>query len=124
MSSEFLAERVKQDPRVRAIAEDSRDFDVLREQEGWRKLQRMVVKRRDTWMTQFARRLMSGEKIEPEQLSYQRGFYAGAEFVVMQPEAAFAALERAARLAWAMSLEQVEQAGYESPYVDDKEDHE
>jgi hypothetical protein len=108
---------------VRALVEESRDFDMLRQQEGWRKLAARIEDKRESWMTAFARRLMAGEKIDPEQLAYMRGYFSGAEFVVKHPDVAYASLERSARLAWAMALEQIEQKGYDSPYIDEREDH-
>jgi hypothetical protein len=102
-----IAERIKSDPRVAQIVSDAQAFDALRIDPGWQRLYSRVVARKERWMTNVLVRFMGPKKNwpEPDEIAYYQGFYQGAVFVLAHPEHAEHNLERAARLAWAMTYE-------------------
>lgn len=93
-------ERARQDPEVRVLVEDVRLFDGLREHVGWRRLHDKVRGSRHGFALSLSRRLMAGEKVTAEEISFSRGFYEGALWIIEQPEKVEQQLERTARRAW------------------------
>lgn len=108
-----IADRIKSDPRVAQIVADARAFDALRIDPGWQRLYSRVVARKGRWMEGILARFMGPKKNwpEPEEIAYYQGFYQGAVFVLAHPEHAEKNLERAARIAWAMTYEDEPQGG-------------
>jgi hypothetical protein len=87
--------------------EDVRLFDGLREHVGWRRLWEKVRGDRERFLAGLTRRLMSGDPVDQREIDFHRGFYYGAEWVLGHPEEAEKSLERAARLAWAITTEEL-----------------
>jgi hypothetical protein len=102
-----IAEKLKTNPRIQQIAADARLFDALRSDPGWRRLFEHTQAKRGKWMDSILSRLMGPKKYWPavEEIAYHQGFYQGAIFVLAHPEYAEKNLERAARMAWAMTYE-------------------
>ncbi len=100
-------------PKVQQIIADARLFDSLRQEPGWQRLWGMVQAKRERWMVNVTKRFMGAKKNwpAPEEIAYYQGFYFGAVFVLAHPEHAEESLERAARIAWAMTLEDDEEDG-------------
>jgi len=110
--ADFVAERAKQDPRVRQTIRDAHLFDSLKEHEGWKRLREHAKGDRERFFAKLARRLMKGESIPQSEIDFNRGFYQGVEWILGHPEEAEASLETAARRAWRMA--QREQAAREA----------
>jgi hypothetical protein len=119
--ADLVARRASAQPRVREIVREARLYDSLRENEAWQRLAQRVREARDRYLTDVARRLMSGREVSKEEIAYMRGFYYGARWIIEHPEEAEKSLERAARAAWRMAaLEQAAQDDESSPYIDHK----
>lgn len=103
-----IADRLANDPRIARIVSDARLFDSLRSDPGWQRLFERVTARKDRWMQSVMTKFMGPKKYwpEPEEIAYYQGFYQGAVFVLAHPEHAEQNLERAARVAWAMTYEE------------------
>lgn len=97
--------------RLPKIVADARLFNDLREDPAWRRLYEVVTAKKQRWMDSVSNRFMGPKKYwpEPEEIAYYQGFYQGAIFVLSHPEHAEANLERAAKLAWALSQEDTEE---------------
>ena len=95
-----MAEKAKADPHVQKILADVKLLDHLRDDAGWRILSRRIQEQKEKHLLSIARQLMRGEKVDPELVSYMRGYYNGARDTVEQPARAAENLERAARAAW------------------------
>lgn len=114
----MIAARMKADPRVRAVVEDARAFDELKETTGWKRLAERVKRDKDRYMAGLAARLMGGKPVSPEELAFHRGFYAGADWIIGHPEKAMESLERAASHAHTLlQVELLKQEEDESPYA-------
>lgn len=98
---------LRTNPKIAQVAADARLFDSLRTSPGWQRLYEHVQAKQGKWMQSILSRLMGPKKRwpEPEEIAYHQGFYQGAIFVLAHPEHAEANLERAARVAWAMTYE-------------------
>lgn len=119
----FIAERAKEQPRIRDIVKEARLYDSLRENEAWKRLAQRVRDDRSRYLQGLAGRLMSGSEVSPEEIAYMRGFYYGARWIIEHPEEAEKSLERAARAAWRMVLlEKAAQDESSSPYIDDPQE--
>lgn len=99
----FVAEKARRDPKVREIVDDVRAYEELRQSAGWYRLRRAIAGRREEFIARLTGRLLRGEIVDQREIDYQRGFFAGAEFVLDQPEKAESNLETAARQAWVMT---------------------
>lgn len=117
---EFVAERMKRDPKVQAIVADAHLFDSLRENSAWKRLYEKVMAQKERYMRGLAERLM-GPKYRhpsPEEIAFHKGYYQGAVNVLIAPEVAELNLERAARIAWLLvnqEFDKIEEE--ESPYA-------
>ncbi len=102
-----IVDKLARDPRVQQIVADAHLFDSLRSEPGWQRLFSMVQAKQNKFMESISKRLMGPRKNwpEPEEIAYHQGFYQGAIFVLAHPEYAEKNLERAATVAWAMTLE-------------------
>lgn len=118
--AQFVADRAKEDPKVRRVVEDIRLFDGLLEHPGWQRLADKVRAKKEAFTQSLATRMMAGERISPEEIEFQRGFYLGAEYVIATPEQAEHSLEVAAREAWRLAqVELAREAEEASPYLQD-----
>ncbi len=116
--ADFVVERAKADPKVQRIVEDVKLFDGLREHQGWRRLYERVKADRERFLLGLARRLLSGDKVDQQEIDFHRGFYQGAFWVLGHPEQAENSLERAARQAYlALQLELTSEEDGASPYA-------
>ena len=106
-----VVERMLRDPKVAKIVHDARLFNDLRENPGWKRLFEVVSARKAKWMDSVSQRFMGPKKYwpAPEEIAYYQGFYQGAVFVLAHPEHAEANLERAARVAWALTQDEPEE---------------
>lgn len=118
--AQFVAERAKDDPKVRKVVEDVRLFDGLMEHAGWQRLAQIVRGERDRFLTSLTSALWRGEVVDQRQLDYTRGFYEGARWLIETPEQAEASLEQAASKAWRLTqIELAREAEEASPYLND-----
>lgn len=118
--AQFVAEQAKEKPHVRRVVEDVRLFDGLQEHAGWQRLAQKVEGRKSAFFASLAARLMSGKKIDQDEISFYRGFFAAAEYVIGMPEQAESSLEQAARAAWRLVQQEAAAAAEEtSPYLQD-----
>lgn len=116
--ADFVAERMKQDPKIQRVVADAHLFDDLRRDPGWKRLYERVVADKRRIMEGVATRLLAGEKVTQEEIEFYRGFYQGAVFVLQHPEHAERNLERAARVAWLLVQSEVAaEAEEDSPYI-------
>ena len=118
--ADMVADRMRQDPKVAKIVADAHLFDGLKEHQGWKRLYERVMAQKDRYMLEIAKRLIRPGAQPPssEEIAYQQGFYQGAVWLVSHPALAEQNLERAARLAWLMTLEEAaKHEQEESPYA-------
>lgn len=110
-------ELLKDNPRLRKLAEEATEYGRLKEDPAWLSLFARVKAQKERFLLSFARRLMVGEIIPQREIDYNRGFYDGAFYAVAHPDKAVASLETAARIAYELKLgeELVAQAD-QSPY--------
>lgn len=115
----FVASRMREDPKVAAVVNEAHMLDGLREHAGWRRLAERVRASEKGWMESLARRLMRGDKIPSEEIDFHRGFYSGARWIIEHPEQAEAALEQAAQEAWKLVRREalLQQERDDSPYL-------
>lgn len=117
--AELVARRAREQPRVRQIVQEAQLYDSLRENTAWQRLAQRVRDDKQRYFDGITRRLMSGKKVEHDEIVYMRGFYYGARWIIEHPEEAEKSLERAARAAWRMAmLEQLAEDEASSPYID------
>jgi hypothetical protein len=117
-TADSIADEILKDEKVKRIVEEARLFDGLKEHQGWQRLYERIAAHKDKFMAGIARRLVTpgAKPPEPEEIAYYQGFWQGAVWVISHPALAEENLERAARMAWAMKLEEtIEQE--ESPYA-------
>ncbi len=116
--AEFVADRLKKDPKIQRIVADAHIFDELRQNPGWRRLYEKVVVDKQRVTNEVARRLMAGGKVSAEEIAYYRGFYQGAVYVLEHPAQAEKSLERAANVAWLLVQAELEKEKEEqSPHI-------
>lgn len=116
--AEFVADRLKKDPKIQRIIADAHIFDELRQNPGWRRLYEKVVVDKQRVTNDVARRLMAGGKVSAEEIAYYRGFYQGAVYVLEHPAQAEKSLERAANVAWLLvQSELAKEQEEQSPHI-------
>lgn len=89
--------------KVQEIAERAQALGELKKHPSWRVLRDVFDKRRHQYFESLARQLMRGSIDAPvvpqRELDYQRGFWAGAKWILDNPEMAETSLEHALRRA-------------------------
>lgn len=116
--AEFVADRMKKDPKIQRIVADAHIFDELRESPGWKRLYEKVVVDKQRVTNDVAKRLMAGGKVSAEEIAYYRGFYQGAVYVLEHPAQAEKSLERAASVAWLLVQNELAKGQEDqSPYI-------
>ena len=90
--------------KVRLLKERAERMGGLKEAAGWQELRAELERRcqRDTKRL-VTRYLRSGELVNQREIDYVRGFWAGAEWILDNPEMAEATFDRAMRRALAMT---------------------
>ena len=69
-------------------------------------------------MGHIARRLMRGDTVDPVEVALTRGWMLGALYAVRHPEQAEEGLATAARIAWLLAQEEINnQTEEEAPYA-------
>lgn len=106
--ADTIADRMKKDPKVASIVADAQMFDQLQQDPGWRRLFEKVQADKQRFMDGLARRMFGPKKNRPsdEEIAFQQGFYQGAIWILSYPDKAMENLERTARLAWALTLQE------------------
>ena len=118
--ADFVAERAKENPRVRKVVGDVKLFDGLLEHPGWQRLAEIVRGERDRFLTSVTSALWRGEVVDQRKLDYTRGFYEGARWIIETPVEAEASLEAAASKAWSLAqIEAARESEEDSPYLQD-----
>ncbi len=112
--ADWIAERAKRDPGIAKVIENAHLFDELRQNPAWQKLYQLAKQREEKIRTAIANRIWRGATVSPEEIAYQRGFYQGCIWVLSHPENAEKSLEKAARMAWLLSQDEIEQAKEEA----------
>lgn len=86
---------------LRTVGDRARELDKLKEHPSWETLRNEFELLRQAYTTKLARQLLKGglkaEALNQRELDYQRGFLAGAEWILELPEFAVNALEAALR---------------------------
>lgn len=115
----FVAGRMKEDPKVKAVVDEAHLLDGLQEHAGWRRLAEKIRSHEAGWMESVTRRLVKGERVPQDEIDYRRGFYDGARWIIEHPAQAEASLEAAAQRAWReVRREQLlQQEADSSPYL-------
>lgn len=103
--ADFLAKRALEDPKVQQIVANAHLFDELKRSPAWAKLYELAKKQNLKVKAVLAERLWKGEKLTPEEVAYQKGFYQGCIWVLAHPEHAERSLETAARAAYLLSYD-------------------
>ena len=113
--AEYVAQKARQDPEIRAKIQDVRMFDGLREHQGFQHLRKKVAEQQDGFADRIARKILTGGEVDQREIDYMRGYIEGAMFVVMRPEVAERNLELAGRLAYALGKRELEAEGEMAP---------
>lgn len=98
--ADFVAERARQDPKVQQIVQEAAMFDGLLQNPGWQRLRKRLEASKEAFMLDIAKRLMAGDKVNPLEIEFKRGWFKGAEAMILTPEQAEISLEAAAAKAW------------------------
>lgn len=106
--ADFIAERARRNPQVQHAIHEVQMFDGLTDQPGWKRLYDKITNDKDTFLSSLAKRLIRGGKTTDEEIAFMRGFYSGATWVVSYPLEAEKSLETAARIAWLLAQEEVQ----------------
>lgn len=85
--------------KVQQIAEKAQMLGELKKHPGWSLLREIFNKKQKTYFESLARKIMSGSidapTLDQRELDYQRGFWAGARWILDNPEQAERSLETA-----------------------------
>lgn len=116
--ADFVAARMREEPRVAQIVNEAHLLDGLKDHAGWKRLIERVRSHESRWMETVTARLMRGERVEQTEIDYRRGFYEGARWILEHPAQAEAALEEAAQAAWReVQREALLQQELDSPFL-------
>lgn len=116
--ADFVAERARSDPKVQQVIQEAALFDGLLQNPGWKRLRNRLESSKDNFMLSLASRLMKGEKVDQRELDFKRGWFKGAEAMILTPEQAEVSLEAAAAEAWRLvRLEAALQHEESSPFL-------
>lgn len=75
------------------------ELGKLKQHDSWPTLRRVVEAKYDRWKTGTMKRLLAGSEFEQRDFDYQRGFWAGAFYVLDNPDKAEDSLNAALRKA-------------------------
>jgi len=85
--------------RIRAMGDVSRELEKLKEHPSWEILQSEFAKLESSYTQSLARQLVTGgisaKPVDQRKVDYQRGFFAAVRAILMAPDNAKAALEKA-----------------------------
>ena len=95
-----ILEQIQQDPDVERSAHELLKLEELQEHPGWQYLLARFGNFRKGVMETMARRLFSGQDIDPRQIAFERGYASAIEDITKFPERLEKELERAAEKAW------------------------
>lgn len=86
---------------LRTVGDRARELEKLQDHPSWDTLKNEFELLRKAYTTKLARQLLRGglkaEALNQRELDYQRGFLAGAEWILELPEFAIDALDKALR---------------------------
>lgn len=111
--ADLIADRMRKDPKVATIVADAQMFDQLQQDPGWRRLYEKVAADKARFMDGLARRMFGPKKNRPsdEEIAFQQGFYQGAIWILSYPDKAMENLERTARIASVLVLQESNEEG-------------
>lgn len=116
--ADFVAEKATKDPAVRKLVEEVRMYDDLLEHVGWRRLRERVEEQHAAYTLALAKRLMAGEDVPREEITWYRAYYQGAKDIIQRPALAHVDLEKKARKAYTEAeIELANNSQEESPYA-------
>lgn len=103
--SDWLDKQAKKNPKIGKVIDNARLFGELKSQPAWIKLYDIIRSSKGSFVRKLSERVWNDPKKIPssEEISYYKGFYQGAVWIVSHPEHAEKALENVARMAWLMS---------------------
>lgn len=85
--------------RIRELGDRARELAKLMEHPSWDLLRLELDAKRSQFMARKTRELISGgihaDPVNQREIDYQRGFFAGAEWILNNPEMAEATLKKA-----------------------------
>ena len=110
--AEWLVAKAKRDPKVAEIIERAHLFDDLRTHPAWVRLLEYAEREKDRFLASLVRRLWETphKPPSPGEIEYHKGFYQGSLWVLKHPEMAEASLAQAARAAWLMAQDELQEA--------------
>ena len=111
-----ILEEIRNDPEVQPRMGEWLRLQELKENPGWLYLSERLKFFGENTMKRLARRLLSGDKIDPEEIAFQRGFIKAVEFITAYPERFEKDLERAAEQAYVRAQERLSEEIGEEPY--------
>lgn len=95
-----ILEEIRKDPKVEKGLHEHLKLEELKDHPGWQyQAARFAGFRRGVMMA-LARRLMSGQEIDPKQIAFERGYAAAIVDVFEYPERIEKDLQRAAEVAF------------------------
>lgn len=111
-----ILEEIQRDPDVQPRLHEVLQLQELRKHPGWQYQAARFKNFKRGVMLALARRLMAGVKIDPEEISFNRGYAAGVEDVFRWPERLERDLETAAEKAYLRLQEGLSEEDGEVPY--------
>jgi hypothetical protein len=88
--------------RLKEIGYRAAELAKLKDHEAWTVLRQVLETKKERWQRGLTKRLIAGEIVDQRDLDYQRGFWAGAFYVLDNPEKAEDSLKAALRKATSM----------------------
>lgn len=112
---DWIVAKALKDPKVQQIVANAHLFDDMKKSPAWQKLYELTKKKKQTFLERISQRLWDDQLLIPsrEEIQYHKGFYQGCIWVLAHPEHAAINLERAARTAWLLSHDDIDQAEQE-----------
>lgn len=111
-----VLEEARNDPAVAPRMHEWLQLQELKDNPGWQYLGERMKTLAESTTKKLARRLLAGDKVDPEEIAFQRGFIKAAEFLVAYPERFERDLERAAEQAYVRAQERLSDVDGEEPY--------
>ena len=88
--------------KLKAVGYRAQELGKLKEHPSWAVLRQVVEAKYERWRNNKMKRLLAGAEFDQRDFDYQRGFWAGALYVLDNPEKAEDSLKAALRKATSM----------------------
>ena len=94
--------------KLKVIGDRAQELSKLKKHPSWPVLREIFEGKKNQWFGSLARSLMAGQLVDQREIDRKAGFFAGAEWILDNPDMAEASLNRA--LKKAQTLEELSEA--------------